>query len=113
MGKRIQNAFLTLKKPKTKECLQAFSKFPNGKSPREDGLSAEFYKKVWPLLGQLLTDFFDLSYECGELSNSQRHRIIKVIEKKGRDRRYVPIKGKDTPPLKRFVGFLTDQYNGG
>ena len=48
-----------------KECLQALSKFPNGKSPGEDDLIAEFYKKFWPLLGQLLTDCFNLSYECG------------------------------------------------
>ena len=53
------------------ECLQALSKLPNGKSPGEDGLTAEFYKKFWPLLGQLMTDCFNFSYERGELSNSQ------------------------------------------
>ena len=71
------------------ECLQALSKLPNGKLPGEDGLTAEFFKKFWPLLGQLMTDCFNLSYERGELSNSQRHGIIRLIEKKGKDRRYV------------------------
>ena len=67
------------------ECLQALSKLPNGKSPGEDGLTAEFYKKFWPLLGQLMTDCFNFSYERGELSNSQRNGIIRLIEKKGED----------------------------
>ena len=38
-----------------------------------------------------MADCFNLSYERGELSNSQRHGIIRLIEKKGKDldRRYV------------------------
>ena len=37
------------------ECYNALKDFPNEKSPGNDGLTSEFYKKFWPLLGQLLT----------------------------------------------------------
>ena len=33
------------------ECFEALKKFPNGKTPGNDGLTAEFYKTVWNLLG--------------------------------------------------------------
>ena len=36
-----------------------------------------------------MTDCINLSYERGELFNSQRHGIIRLIEKKGKGRRYV------------------------
>ena len=48
--------------------------FSNGKAPGNDGLTAEFYKSFWDLLG--------------ELSNSQEQAIIRLIDKKDKDRRY-------------------------
>ena len=71
------------------ECFNALSKFPNGKTPGNDGLTPEFYKKFWNLLGRLLTDSLNHSYIHGELSNSQKQAIIRLIEKKGKDRRYI------------------------
>ena len=71
------------------ECFHALSKFPNGKTPGNDGLTPEFYKKFWNLLGHLLTDSLNCSYLHGELSNSQKQAIIRLIEKKGKDRRYI------------------------
>ena len=71
------------------ECYSALLKFPNGKTPGNDGLTAEFYKTFWNLLGQQLTDSLNYSYQQGELSNTQKQAIIKLIEKKDRDRRYI------------------------
>ena len=52
-------------------------------------LTPEFFKKFWNLLGHLLTDSLSFSYLHGELSNSQKQAIIRLIEKKGKDRRYI------------------------
>ena len=71
------------------ECFNALSQSPNGKSPGNDGFTSEFYKKVWNLLGQLLTDSLNFSYQQGEFSNSQKQAIIRLIEKKDKDRRYI------------------------
>ena len=68
------------------ECFNTLLKFPNGKTPGNDGLTPEFYKKFWNLLGQLMTDSLNFSYK---LSNSQKQAIIRLIEKKGKDRRYI------------------------
>ena len=71
------------------ECLEALKKFPYGKAPGNDGLTAEFYKGFQNLLGQQLTDSLNYSFEHGELSTSQKQAIIKLIEKKDRDRRFI------------------------
>ena len=71
------------------ECFEALKKFPNCKTPGNDGLTAEFYKTFWNLLGQQLTDSLNYSFENGELSTSQKQAIIKLIDKKDRDRRYI------------------------
>ena len=63
--------------------------FKNGKSPGNDGLTAEFYQVLWPTLGHLLVDSLNSSYGKGELTNSQKQGIIKLIEKKNKDKRYV------------------------
>ena len=44
------------------ECFNALSKFPNGKTPGNDSLTLEFYKKFWNLFGHLLTDSLNYSY---------------------------------------------------
>ena len=59
------------------------------KTPGNNGLTPEFYKKFWNLLGTLMTDSLNYSYIHGELSNSQKQAIIRLIEKKGKDRRYI------------------------
>ena len=61
----------------------------NGKAPGNDGLTAEFYKAFWPLLGNLLVDCLNEAYECGAFSTSQKMAIIKLIEKKGKDKMYI------------------------
>ena len=71
------------------ECYAALNKFPNSKAPGNDGITPEFYKCFWNLLGQQLTDSLNYSFDHGELSNTQKQAIIKLIDKKDRDRRYI------------------------
>ena len=71
------------------ECLNVLDTLKNNKSPGNDGLTAEFYKKFWPLLGTLLVDSLNTAFVHGKLSNSQRQGIIRLIEKKDKDKRFV------------------------
>ena len=71
------------------ECFKALQTFKNGKSPGNDGLTAEFYQAFWPTLGYLLVDSLNSSFEKGELANSQKQGIIRLIQKKNKDKRYV------------------------
>ena len=63
----------------------ALETFEAGKTPRNDGVPAEFYKTFWD---DCLIDVFHLSFEYEEVSNSQRQTIITFLDKKGRDRTY-------------------------
>ena len=44
----------------------------NGKIPRNDGLTKEFYVCFWEDLGSLLVDTLNYAFQYGELSTSQR-----------------------------------------
>ena len=76
-------------KLRVKECFDCLQSFENCKSPGEDGPTAEFYKTFWNSVGHLLVDSLNYSYDHGELSNTQKQAIIKLIEKKGKDKRYI------------------------
>ena len=69
------------------ECLKSLQLFENNKSPGDDGLTAEFYKAFWNIVGNLMVESLNYSYDHGELSNSQKRAIITLIEKKDKDRR--------------------------
>ena len=56
------------------------------KSPSNDGLTVDFYKTFWGILGKLLVERLNCAFDRGELSNSQRQAII---EKNGKDRRQI------------------------
>lgn len=71
------------------ECFKALGEFQNGKSPGNDGLSAEFYKAFWRVVGHLMVDSLNCAFEHGELSTSQKQGIIKLIDKKNKDKRYI------------------------
>ena len=60
------------------DCLQAFE---DNKSPGNGGLTVEFYKTFWNSIGTSLVDSLNYSYECGELSNTQKQVVITLIEK--------------------------------
>ena len=61
----------------------------SNKTPGNDGLSAEFYKFFWAEVKELLFDSYKYSRIVGELSTSQRQAIIKLIEKKDKDKRFI------------------------
>ena len=71
------------------ECFKSLQLFQNNKSPGNDGLTVEFYKAFWQVLGKLMVDSLNYSYDHGELSNSQKEAIITLIEKKDKDKRYL------------------------
>ncbi len=61
----------------------------DNKSPGNDGLSKEFYKNNWEKLGGFLFRSLLQGKTKGELSASQRQAVIKLLEKKGRDKRLI------------------------
>ena len=72
-----------------KECFDCLQSFENNKAPGNDGLTVEVYKTFWNSIGNLLVDSLNYSYECGELSNTQKQAVITLIEKKGKDKRNI------------------------
>ena len=71
------------------ECFKSLQLFQNNKSPGNDGLTVEFYKAFWHVLGEFMVNSLNDSYDRGELSNSQKEAIITLIEKKDKDKRYL------------------------
>ena len=69
------------------KCYKSLQLFQNNKSPGNDGLTVEFYKAFWNIVGTIMLESLNYSYDQGELSNSQREAIITLIEKKDKDKR--------------------------
>ena len=61
----------------------------NNKSPGNDGLSKEFYEIFWDDIKVSFLLSVKQSYTSKILSVSQRQAVIKLIEKKGRDKRFI------------------------
>ena len=62
------------------ECMSVLNEMPLNKSPGNDGLSVEFYRTFWPVIGNVVIDSFNTSFENGELSNTQKQGVIKNID---------------------------------
>ena len=77
------------------ECKVSLDKMANNKSPGCDGLTAEFYKHHWNLVGQLVVNSFNEAYENNELSSSHKCGIITLIHK-----------GKGLPEIILIIGDL-------
>ena len=60
-----------------------------GKSPGNDGLSVEFYKFFWSDIKDIFYSSVCYSRQVGELSSSQKQAIIKLLEKRDKDKRYI------------------------
>ena len=71
------------------ECFRALEEMKLNKSPGNDGFTAEFYQKFWPVLGGSLVDTLNDAFERGELSASQKQGVITLIEKEGKDAMYI------------------------
>ena len=61
----------------------------NDKSPGSNGLTKEFYETFWNELKESFIDSVSETKEKGHLSISQRQVIIRLIEKKEKDKRFI------------------------
>ena len=61
----------------------------NDKTPGSDGLTKEFYVTFWDDIKATFVSSLKQAKERKELSISQRQAIIKLIEKKDRDKTYI------------------------
>ena len=68
------------------ESTEVLNSYPLNKVPGNDGLPVEFYKMFWASIGNRLVECFNVSFEKGELSSSQKQAVITLIEKKDLDR---------------------------
>jgi hypothetical protein len=67
------------------ECIKALKTMKKGKSPGNDGLTAEFYVKFWGPLSMHFIEAINESYLIGELTCSQKQAVITLLDK-GNDR---------------------------
>ena len=72
-----------------KELFNALKSMPNNKTPGNDGLSKEFYEAFWNELKDPLLKSFYHAKTYKEFSTSQRQAVIKLLEKKDRDKRLI------------------------
>ena len=73
----------------TNEYLETLKSFQTNKSPGNDCLTVEVYLGLWHLVGKCLVNALNFAHEQGELSNSQKQALITLLEKKGKDRRFI------------------------
>ena len=64
------------------ECEIALKTMENNKTPGTDGLTPEFYRFFWNLLGSFMVNSFNYAFRNGTLFISQRQGIISLILKK-------------------------------
>ena len=62
---------------------------PNNKSPGNDGLTKEFFLTFWDDIKDIYISSIRTAGIKKEFSTSQRQAIIKLIEKKGKDKRFI------------------------
>ena len=71
------------------EVLLALKSMQNGKSPGNDGLTKEFYVYFFDILGTDLVKCLNSCWSKGCLSNSQSQALITLIQKPGKDVRFM------------------------
>ena len=72
-----------------KDLYDSMKSMKNDKSPGNDGLTKEFHVTFWDDIKATFVSSLKQAKERKELSISQRQAIIKFIEKKDRDKRYI------------------------
>ena len=65
------------------EATTAVNGMANNKSPGLDGLTSEFYKKFWDLLGPLLVEVFNVCLSDSNLCESMKTSATRLVFKKG------------------------------
>lgn len=87
-----------------KECLDALKVMGDGKSPRVDGFTAEFYKFFLegpqPLL--IFVWSIDFSYSLGEMQVTQRSALIATLPEPNKSKFYLKI-GHQCPYLGSII----------
>ena len=71
------------------ELLKALKSMKNDKSPGNDGITKEFYEFFWDDIKNSLSNSIKKCFISGEQSTSQKQAVIKLIEKKDRDKRLI------------------------
>ena len=71
------------------DCSLALKQMSKGKSPGSDGLTTDFYKAFWHLIGPLVIDSLNFAFLTGSLSPEQRRAIITLIPKPNKDRSFL------------------------
>ena len=69
--------------------LVALKSMPNNKTPGNNGLPKEFYETFWEDIKNVFINSLKRSKIESSLSISQRQAVIKLLEKKDRDKRYI------------------------
>ena len=72
-----------------KELSNVLKSIPNNETPGNDGLSKEFHEAFWNELKDPLLKSFYHTKTYKEFSTSQRQAVIKLLEKKDRDKRLI------------------------
>lgn len=71
------------------EVREALSKMENNKLPGNNGLTKEFYEALWLEIKNPVLKSFKKAFFSKELSISQKQAVIKLIEKKDRDKHFI------------------------
>ncbi len=75
-----------LEQPITLDELKATLKTCDESAPGPDGLTYKTIEHSWDVVGPLILDSWNLSQNIGMTSSSQRHAVITLLEKKGKDK---------------------------
>ena len=69
--------------------MKALKKMPQNKLPGSHVITKEFYAAFWNDLKTPLLPSVNKAFKVGELSTSQKQAVIKLIEKKYKDKRLI------------------------
>ncbi len=77
---------MQLAKEMTLDELQITLKTCKESAPGPDGITYRVYERLWDRLGSMVLNSWNHSKKVGYTSQSQRHAIISLLEKKGKDK---------------------------
>ena len=58
------------------ECENVLKEMRNGKSPGSDGITAEFYKQYWPVIGSQFLEVINEIYSTNSLCDTQKRGVL-------------------------------------
>ena len=91
------------------EVILAMKSFSNNKSPGNDGLTEKLYETFWEELKQPFVNSLHQAKVSKKLVTSQRQAVIKLLEKKDKDKRLInnwrPILNEDYKIISKMFAF--------